>query len=359
MRRAHRLTEVDPKKTASNAKLIYVSDKEPGIKRVRHGKTFRYVYDNNKPVSKDDLTRIKRLVIPPAWSEVWICVAANGHIQCTGYDARKRKQYKYHAEWIEARSETKFFRMIQFGEALPVIRLQVEKDLSSRELSSDKVLASVVRLMEQTYIRIGNSSYEKMYGSYGLTTLKDQHVKISGATIEFCFKGKKGVLHKITIKNRRLAKIVKQCRDIPGKELFQYKDSDGNFHSIDSGMVNSYIRNAAGENFTAKDFRTWAGTLNAMRTLYNLGPASSLAEAKRNITQTIDTVSKLLGNTRTVCKKYYINPLLLECYEEGKIAMYFDELKKIMKKDSGDPGLLCEEKVLMKMLQRENKRTIK
>jgi DNA topoisomerase-1 len=339
----------DSREAAAAARLVYVSDSDPGIRRVPHGQSFRYLI-GNKSAGKKDLERIKRLVIPPAWTNVWICALENGHIQCTGIDALGRKQYRYHPDWIQARSETKYYRMLQFGEALPAIRAQIEKDLSEPQLCERKVLASVVSLMEQTYIRIGNSSYEKLYGSFGLTTLKDQHVKINGSTMEFSFKGKKGVRHKISIKNRKLARIVKQCRDIPGKELFQYKDADGNFHSIDSGMVNNYIKTCCNDHFTAKDFRTWAGSLHALRALYQAGEGETPGEIKRKIVEAVDYVSSLLGNTRTVCKKYYIHPLVLQSYETNTLLSFFKNAESVPEDKS---RLSQEEYILLKLLKSE------
>jgi DNA topoisomerase-1 len=222
-------------------------------------------------------------------------------------------------QWSDLRNETKFHRLLEFGKALPGIRKKIQKDLANTELNQDKVLATAINLMEQTYIRIGNNGYEKLYGSYGLTTLKDKHVSIKNELLTFCFKGKKGVEHTISIKNKKLARIVKQCRDIPGKELFQYFDKDGQKKCIDSGMVNNYIHSAAERDFSAKDFRTWAGTLQALKSLRQLPPAQSAAEVKRNVVAVIDAVSQKLGNTRSVCKKYYIHPGIITLYEENKL----------------------------------------
>ena len=232
----------DTKKSAEAVSLKYVTDAEPGIKRIRKKESFLFLYNEKRITEKEELLRIKNLVIPPAWENVWICKYADGHIQCTGIDAKNRKQYKYHPHWNQLRNQTKFFRMLEFGEALPQLRLQLDKNLSQKELTEEKVLATVISLMERTYIRVGNSTYEKLYSSYGLTTLKDQHVKINGDHLTFAFKGKKGIQQNISIKNKRLARVVKQCRDIPGKELFQYKDENGNYKTIDSGKVNAYIK---------------------------------------------------------------------------------------------------------------------
>src|SRR4051812_15342505 len=280
----------DYSKAAKIADLVYVNDKNPGIGRLKKGTGFAYIYDNKPLKDKNQLERIRKLAIPPAWTNVWICPKENGHIQATGFDIRKRKQYRYHQLWQTLRNETKFHRLYEFGKLLPSIRLKIEEDLTRKELCEEKVLATVISLMERTYIRVGSEDYEKLYGSYGLTTLKDNHVKIEGDKVNFCFKGKKGIEHKITLKNRRLAKMIRQCRDIPGKELFQYLDAEGNRKSIDSGMVNRYIKDAAGSDFTAKDFRTWAGTLNIIRAFKSIGSAASDSDCKKNIVAALDEV---------------------------------------------------------------------
>ncbi len=340
----------DYSKAAKVADLIYVNDKEPGINRLTKGKGFVYIYDNKPLKEKAEIERIRKLAIPPAWTNVWICPNENGHIQATGFDIRGRKQYRYHAMWNTLRNETKFHRLYEFGKILPSIRLKVEEDLSQKELSEEKVLAMVVSLMQRTYIRVGNDDYEKLYGSYGLTTLKDNHVKIDGDKIFFCFKGKKGIEHKITLKNKRLARMVKQCRDIPGKELFQYYDTEGNRKSIDSGMVNHYIKEASAGDFTAKDFRTWAGTLNIVRAFKSIGESESASDCKKKIIAALDEVSKQLGNTRTVCKKYYVHPGIIKLYEEKNLLRYLDELDKIEQPDDLT-GFTAEERVLMKILK--------
>ena len=340
----------DYMKAAKAADLVYVNDKEPGINRLKKGKGFVYIYDNKPLRNKEEIERIKKLAIPPAWTNVWICSRENGHIQATGFDIRNRKQYRYHQFWHTLRNETKFHRLYEFGKLLPSIRLKLEEDLAKKELTEEKVIAMVVSLMERTYIRIGNDDYEKLYGSYGLTTLKDRHVKIDGDHIHFCFKGKKGIFHEVSIKNKRMAKMIRQCRDIPGKELFQYFDEDGNRKPVDSGMVNRYIKEASGGDFTAKDFRTWAGTLNIIRAFKAIGEAESEGDCKKNIVAALDEVSKKLGNTRTVCKKYYVHPGIIKLYEEKSLNKYLEELEKIEKPDELT-GLTTEEKVLMKILQ--------
>lgn len=261
----------DAEKSAEAINLVYVHDNEPGIRRIKKGDSF--IYREGKKIISDarHLQRIRSLVIPPAWENVWICSRTNGHLQVTGTDLKKRKQYKYHSLWNSLRNQTKFYRLHAFGSSIPTIRKQLEKGLNLPGMPQEKVLAAVVSLMELTSIRVGNNMYEKLYGSFGLTTLKDQHVKICGANLQFIFKGKKGVSHNISLKSKKLAAIVKKCRDIPGKELFQYYDDNGVKHSIDSGMVNQYIKKITGEYFTAKDFRTWAGSVHALQAFRDIG----------------------------------------------------------------------------------------
>lgn len=341
----------DPEKTAKAINLIYVSDTDTGITRVKKGEKYEYYFKEKKITDDEELLRIKQLVIPPAWTNVWICPKANGHLQATGFDVKGRKQYRYHADWNKFRNQTKFYRLHEFGKVLPTIRLQLEKDLAGPTLGEEKVLAAVVSLMERTNIRVGNNFYEKLYGSYGLTTLKDKHVTIEGTKLKFTFKGKKGVQHDISIKNNKLSKIVKQCRDIPGKELFQYFDENGDKHSIDSGMVNEYIKTiSGGSDFTAKDFRTWAGTIQALLALKSIGCCETATETKRRIAEALDIVSQHLGNTRTVCKKYYVHPLVLSLYESNELEKYTADLDKIEKNDN-KADLTAEEKVLMKILE--------
>jgi DNA topoisomerase I len=340
----------DYSKAAKAADLVYVNDKDAGISRIKKGKGFTYIYDNKPLEDEEELERIRKLAIPPAWTNVWICPKENGHIQATGFDVRGRKQYRYHQLWHLLRNETKFHHLYEFGKLLPSMRIKLEEDLQKKELCEEKVVATVVSLMERTYIRIGNDDYEKLYGSYGLTTLKDNHVKVNGDTLHFCFKGKKGVEHKVTLRNRRLARMVQKCRDIPGKELFQYYDAEGNRKAIDSGTVNKYIKEATGGDFSAKDFRTWAGTLNIIRAFKSMGEAESESDCKKNVVAALDEVSKKLGNTRTVCKKYYVHPGIIKLYEEKNLNKYLQELDKIEQPDDL-AGLTSEEKVLMKILR--------
>ena len=340
----------DYEQSAAVADLVYVSDSLPGISRIKKGKGFIYLIDRKPLKDQTQLARINKLVIPPAWTDVWICRLPNGHIQATGLDVKGRKQYRYHPHWNELRNQTKFHRLLEFGKVLPKLRLRLEEDMAKPELSEEKVIATVISLMERTYIRIGSSDYEKMYGSYGLTTLKDKHVSIKGNEVKFSFKGKKGVFHEITLKNKKLAKAVQACRDIPGKELFQYFDESGSRKSIDSGMVNNYIKEATGMEFTTKDFRTWAGSLNILWAFKSIGDAMNDTECKKKIVEALDHVSSKLGNTRTVCKKYYVHPGLISLYEENTLKKYLDTLDEIEHPDDVS-GLTTSEKTLVKILK--------
>ncbi len=343
----------DDEKCAEVANLFYVRDNQPGILRKRKAKHFSYFFGDKIITDIATLERIKKLVIPPAWENVWICKSEKGHLQATGIDAKNRKQYKYHLLWNALRNQTKFYRLHQLGTALPAIRQQLKKDLSLTGLPVEKVLATVVALMEQTSIRIGNEAYEKLYNSYGLTTFKNRHVKVVGDKLEFVFKGKKGIGHNISVKNNRLAKIVKQCRDIPGKELFQYYDADGNHKAIDSGMVNNYLKVISGEDFTAKDFRTWAGTVQSIAGFIELTQCNTATDHNNNITTVINRVAKHLGNTPSVCKKYYVHPTIIRLYENDMLQPYLMKLAAI-KKQSKANELSYEESLLMVILEKED-----
>lgn len=344
----HRIRKIvnDPKKTADAVNLVYVHDSREGIRRMRKGKGFYYMFGDKRVDDKETLHRIKKLVIPPAWENVWICDLPNGHLQATGYDVRGRKQYKYHSLWNSFRNHTKYFRLLEFGNVLSAIREQLNKDLALPGLPLEKVLALVVTLMERTSIRIGNNFYEKLYGSFGLTTLKDRHVKINGHQLQFVFKGKKGVEHNINIRSKKLSSLVKQCRDIPGKELFQYYDDQGVRHPVDSGMVNEYIKKISGSDFSAKDFRTWSGTIQAFLAFKECPPFESETECKKKIVEVLDTVSKQLGNTRAVCKKYYVHPVLIELYENKMLDKYV-QVPDISK----DSELSADEQIVLKILE--------
>jgi len=337
----------DPVATAKAIQLVYVTSKDEGIERAGVGKGFKYLFRNKIIKDKSTLKRIRSLVIPPAWKNVWICRIAEGHLQATGLDVKKRKQYRYHPLWNELRNKTKFYRLPELGKLLPTIRKQLDTDLALPGLPKEKVLAAVVSLMEKTGIRIGNEFYEKLYGSFGLTTFKDKHAEIKGSQLKFCFRGKKGVEHTVSLKSRKLAKIVQNCRDIPGKELFQYIDEEGNRKSIDSGMVNEYIRKLAGEDFTAKDLRTWCGTLAALTAITENGTETG-ADQKKKVVAVLDKVSEQLGNTRTVCRKYYVHPSLLELYEDGKLDKWLSQKDSTPKNEN---GLSSVEKRLIDILE--------
>jgi len=342
---------VDPVEASKAAGLRYVSDAKPGITRKRWGKSFRYFQPDGAPVKDPTvLARIKSLAIPPAWTDVWICTNANGHLQATGRDARKRKQSRYHPRWREVRDETKYERMKAFGAALPRIRQRVQQDLALSGLPREKVLATIVRLLETTFIRVGNEEYAKENHSYGLTTMRDKHAHIQGSTVHFKFKGKSGKLHNIDVSDRRLARIVKQCQDIPGYELFQYIDEDGSPRSIDSSDVNDYLREISGEPFTAKDFRTWAGTVLACAMLREFEAFESQSQAKKNLVQAIKYVAERLGNTPSVCRKCYVHPAVIDSYMGGEIVKSFeDQVKRALARSS--QSLRDEELDLLHLLE--------
>ena len=306
--------------SARAAQLHYVSDALPGIRRQRAGEGFRYVAPDGTAVEAEKvLRRIRRLVIPPAWTDVWICADAMGHLQATGRDARGRKQYRYHPRWRTVRDAAKFDRLLEFGEALPRIRARTEKDLGRPGIPRAKVLAAVVRLLQQTRIRIGNEEYRKENGSFGLTTLRRRHADVDGSAIRFQFRGKSGRAHSVSLSDRRLARIIKRCQDLPGQELFQYLDEDGEPRRIESDDVNAYLREITGEDFSAKDFRTWAGTILAVRFLRECEPCTESQNGKKEIVRTIARVADALGNTPSVCKKCYVHPAVLAAYTSGNL----------------------------------------
>jgi len=309
---------VELRKTAIRNGLTYVTDGVPGITRRRAGKGWAFYSPEGKCITDaQEKKRISSLAIPPAWNEVWICPDPKGHIQATARDARGRKQYRYHSLYREARDHSKFRRMLEFSEVLPAIRARVERDLGGPELSRRQILAATVRLLDKTLIRVGNDEYAKENRSYGLTTLRKKHVEIDGSMLRFTFRGKSGVQQAFSVTDKRIARIVQRCHDLPGVELFKYVNGDGKRQSITSDDVNAYLRDIAGENVSAKDFRTWGGTILAALALRAAGPAASQREAARNVNRAIDTVAERLGNTRTVCKKYYVHPALLQAYMQG------------------------------------------
>jgi len=300
------------------ARLRYSTDEKPGIQRKKSGKGFHFVGPGGKRVTdRETLQRIKHLAIPPAWTDVWICPVENGHIQATGRDARGRKQYRYHERWREQRDETKFARMLEFAHVLPKIRRRVRADLRRRGLSREKVLATIVRLLESTLIRVGNDEYARDNHSYGLTTMRNRHVAVHREKLRFTFRGKSGKKHEISIYDRLLARVVKKCQEMPGQELFVYEDETGAIRDVDSQDVNDYLREISGDDFTAKDFRTWAGTVLAAIALREFEAVTLRAQLKKNIVRAIEAVARVLGNTPTVCRKCYIHPEILESYLSG------------------------------------------
>ncbi len=317
----HATVVPDPVESAKAAGLRYVIDDNAlGIHRRRAGKGFLYTNGDNKPIrDPETLSRIRSLVIPPAWTDVWICPSPNGHIQAIGRDARGRKQYRYHPRWREVRDQTKYEKMLAFAKVLPKLRRRVSRDLRKKGLPREKVLAAVVRLLETTLIRVGNEEYAKDNKHYGLTTIHNNHVDVRGAKIHFEFKGKSGVDHDIDLEEPRLAKIVRQCQDLPGQELFCYQDEAGQTHDITSDDVNTYLREIAGEEFTAKDFRTWAGTVLAAKALQEFEEFDSQAAAKKNVVRAIESVAQRLGNTKAVCRKCYVHPAILDAYMDGTL----------------------------------------
>jgi DNA topoisomerase-1 len=312
--------DLAPADAARAAGLRYVHDGQPGILRKARGKQFRYLdSDGNTVTDEATLARIKSLVIPPAWTDVWICKQPLGHLQATGRDARGRKQYRYHSRWRSHRDDAKYERMLNFGKALPLVRLAVDTALRQPGLPREKVLATIVYLLEATLMRIGNEEYARENKSFGLTTLRDRHVRLDGSKVQFRFRGKSGVHHAVEVQDRRLANIIRQVRDLPGQDLFQYEDDDGTPHAIGSADVNDYLHAITGADYTAKDFRTWAGTVLAAVALKEYEKYDSEAQAKKNVVQAIESVSKKLGNTPTICRKCYVHPAVIESYLDGSM----------------------------------------
>ncbi|QMU28394.1 DNA topoisomerase IB [Adhaeribacter radiodurans] len=339
----------DPVQSAAEAGLRYIPDTGKGFNRKRSGKGFTYLDTKGEKITDPKiLDRLKKLIIPPAWENVWICPSPNGHIQVTGRDTKGRKQYIYHPEWRNTRSLTKFSRMISFGETLPTVRQQIEKDLLIQSLNQRKVTAIVLNLLDQSLIRIGNRQYAEANKSYGLTTLRDKHVAIEGDQVKFQFVGKKGVSHEIDIKDRRLARLVKKCKDIPGFDLFQYYDEDGTRQTLESGQVNQYIQEISGADFTAKDFRTWGGTVLMVECLEKLLDEKPELEKEKSVKDAFKTVAKGLGNTPAVCSKYYVHPQILEIFKNDQLLDY---LKKHAADQPSDPYLSSTEKMVIQMLK--------
>jgi DNA topoisomerase I len=341
-----------PQDSAAAAGLRYVSDAvAPGIRRTGAQKRFRYVSSSGRPIRDAAvLRRIKALVIPPAWTDVWICPDPNGHLQATGRDARGRKQYRYHPRWREIRDAVKYGRLLEFAAALPRIRARAEADLRMPRLPREKVLAAVVLLLEKTLIRVGNEEYARSNGSVGLTTMRDGHAKIRGATVRFEFRGKSRIEHAVDLHDARLARVVKACRDLPGYELFQYVDDAGKRQVIGSSDVNTYLREISGKDFTAKDFRTWAGTVLAARALADVDAAHTAAEAKRRIAACVESVAKQLGNTKAVCRKCYIHPAVLSAFANG---LTIAAKRRHARRSGSDSHLSAAEAAVVRLIQAE------
>jgi DNA topoisomerase-1 len=326
-------TRLDPEEAAAAARLRYVSDSDPGIHRKKAGKGFTYVApDGARLTDPKTLERIKALVIPPAWTDVWICPRANGHIQVSGRDQKGRKQYLYHERWREVRDSHKFDRMIAFGEALPGLRKRIGRDLGKEGLRRERVLATVVRLLETTLIRVGNEEYARTNDSYGLTTLRNEHVEVDGTELRFHFRGKSGKACEVDVRDRRLARIVKQCQELPDQNLFEYVEEDGSLHEVGSADVNEYLRQVTGQDFTAKDFRTWAATVMAFTALRDCEDCDTVAAAKRNVVAAVKAAAARLNNTPAVCRKSYIHPAVLETY--------LDQAQRAVLRDCPDEELV-------------------
>ena len=343
----------EPAESAKAASLRYVSDEGPGIRRKRSGKGWSFAGLDGKPIhDRQVLKRIRALAIPPAWTDVWISPFEDGHLQATGRDAKGRKQYRYHKRWHEVRDETKYGRLFHFGSSLSRIRARVDEDLSlPAALPRNKVLATIVRLLETTLIRVGNEEYARANGSFGLTTMLDHHVKVEGSKLQFRFSGKSGKAHVIKLVDRRLARLVKRCQDLPGQDLFQYLDENGDPQPVSSADVNEYLRLIADQDFTAKDFRTWAGTVLAacyIGTLQDFDPETA---PKAVVNRAVESVSKQLGNTPAICRKCYIHPSVLAAYQDRKL---FDRWTKENEKVTPLPGLSSEETALLGFLDRRS-----
>lgn len=338
--------------SATSAGLRYVNDQVDGLTRARRGKAFTYRDAKGRVIRNANvLGRIKALVIPPAWTQVWICPSAEGHIQAVGRDARGRKQYRYHPRFREARDETKFERLLAFGAALPKIRVRCQRDLAQRGLSKDKVLAAVVSVLDRTAIRVGNDEYARFNQSFGLTTLQDRHAKIRGASVRFSFRGKGGKERDVCFSDPRLARVIKRCQDVPGERLFQYQDDDGTRHAIDSSDVNSYLRAAANAEFTAKDFRTWNATVLAAVALAELGPSTTISATKRALAQAVTLTAAHLGNTPTICRRSYIHPAVIDGYTRGEVLRRLSLVETKDKRDKRD-ALREDEKAVLVFLKR-------
>jgi DNA topoisomerase-1 len=347
---------IDPEEAARSAGLRYVGDDQPGIARVKQGEGFAYRKPDGKPVTDErTLERVRKLAIPPAWTDVWICSSPDGHLQATGRDARGRKQYRYHPRFREVREETKYEHMMAFAQALPAIRATIDGHMALRGLPREKVLATVVHLLETTLIRVGNDDYARQNKSYGLTTLRNQHVAVEGTQLRFQFKGKSGKTWRLQVRDRRVAKVVRACQELPGQRLFQYTDDEGELREVTSSDVNAYLREITGSDITAKDFRTWAGTVMAALALQEVEKAETQAAAKKNVRAAIERVAARLGNTPAICRKCYVHPEVLQAYAEGELLLRIGE-KVEGELDAGT--LRPEESAVLTLLQGRLERTL-
>lgn len=336
----------DPREVARHAGLRYVSDLSPGIRRLKSGRGFRYVLEEGETVKDPEtLTRIRSLVIPPAWISVWISPAPRGHIQATGRDQRGRKQYRYHVKWREVRDSTKYGRLAELGRTLPLIRDRVQTDLAMRGLPREKVLALLIELLDRTRIRIGNEMYARDNKSYDLTSFRNRHAQVNSTSVVFQFRGKSGKDHNVSLHDRRVAAVIKRCQELPGQHLFQYLDDDGVHQSIRSEDVNEYIRSISGADFTAKDFRTWWGTVIVATALSDITPAETETARKHAVVEAIKLAAEELGNTTAVCRKCYVHPLVIDSYMDGEVISL----------DSALDGLSAEETGVLEMLERASK----
>ena len=343
----------DPKQAARAARLHYVTDRKPGITRERDGDAWRFIAKDGSTITDEDtVARIKKLAIPPAYTDVWICADPRGHLQAVGRDARGRKQYRYHPKWRVVRDQDKYARMLVFGRVLPRIRARVQTDLGAQGLPKRKVVAAVVMLLEKTMMRVGNEEYVQQNKSFGLTTLRDRHAKIRSGHVEFDFRGKHGVKHHIELDDKRLAKVVLRCRDLPGQDLFQFLDEDGERHHVTSDDVNEYLREVSGgEEVTAKDFRTWAATNLAAAALKELSTFENATAAKKNLVQAVEGVAKRLGNTPAICRKCYIHPAVFEGYLDGSLLEGLKaQAEDVL--DGNTEGLTAEEVAITAYLSR-------
>jgi DNA topoisomerase I len=354
-REKNKISEIEivtaPMEAAEEAGLRYVSDESPGYTRRRRGKKFVYFDTDGRAISDETrVLRLNRLAIPPAYTDVWICPAPNGHLQATGRDDRGRKQYRYHERWREERDENKYERMVAFGEALPMIRRRIKRDLRRRGLPREKVLATVVQLLEKTFIRVGNQEYARENKSFGLTTMRTRHVDVKGARLRFRFRGKSGHEHDIGMEDKRVAKIVRKLQELPGQEVFQYLDEEGVRHQITSEDVNKYLQEITGEEFTAKDFRTWAGTVMAAMALRAQKAFENKSQAKKNVKAAIGAVARILGNTPAICRKCYVHPAVLETYLDGDLIEGLKKKNEQALRDSLS-DLRSEEAAVLAFLQ--------